>query len=73
MTEGFRYALASLGALLLIFGAFLLWWRRADHPGAGGRTRTGAWVLLLVGGVLFAGGMLLPVEPPPAVPPFLLK
>jgi nitrate reductase gamma subunit len=73
MSEGFRLGVGSVGGLLILFGLFLLWWRRADHPGAGARTHTGVWLILGAGAVLLAAALALPTVPGPEVPSFLTR
>jgi hypothetical protein len=75
MSEGFRYAVGSLGALLAIFGAFLLLWQRYQYC-AGGcrlgpRSLAAAWALVLLGAGALAASFLLSAGEAPAVPPFL--
>lgn len=73
MSPGFRYGVGSVGALLLLFGAFLVVWRRVDRPGAGRRTHTGAWLILLVGAAMLALALAVPESPPPPFPRFLQR
>jgi nitrate reductase gamma subunit len=73
MSEGFRLGVGSVGGLLILFGLFLISWRRADHPGAGARTRTGVWLILVAGAVLLAAALALTTVPGPEVPSFLTR
>ncbi|RMG94488.1 MAG: hypothetical protein D6708_04100 [Candidatus Dadabacteria bacterium] len=72
MTEGVRYALWALGGVLVALAAFLWIWEKEDRPGHGTAQRTLAWAILAAGAACLAAGWLVPVEPSPPVPPFLL-
>jgi len=67
VTRDVVYAVGSLGALLALFGAFLLLWRRFQSCAGGSslnpRTRAVAWAMLLVGAalVVFAAFFAPPV------------
>lgn len=66
------YILGSLGALLALFGGFLLFWRRYQSC-AGGctlnpRTRAAAWVMLIGGAALVLFAALF-ASPLPGVAP----
>ncbi len=72
MSGPLRYSVGSIGILLVLFGSFLTLWRQADHP-PGPRMRTGALIMLAVGGACVALALFGPNSAENGVPPFLPK